>query len=60
MQPEGRAGGVEGVVGEGGVKAVGLHVGLIHHIQPVLVAELVPASWVAPVSLASKRLLPAG
>ena len=42
-QPVGVAGRDTRVVLEGGVKAVGLHVGLVHHIEPLLCTELVPA-----------------
>lgn len=42
VEPQGRAGWVDRVVAQRWVKAMSLHIGLIHHIQPVLAAQLVP------------------
>ncbi len=42
--PLGPAGRVGILLGEGGLKAMRLHIGLVHQVDAVLVAQLIPAA----------------
>ena len=43
MHPDGILGGHYAVVVQRRVEAMSLHIGLIHQVQPVLIAQLIPA-----------------